>query len=120
VKGEGVGPLSGEGLDEAFSFAIGAGAVGLGAGVFDAEEMADVLEGFGDVTGTVVGEDPLSRDTVLFEPRDGAPKKRGCCGSSFISEHLRIGESRGIIDGDVNVLPTDRACPMKCVRGGSA
>jgi len=75
--------------------------------VFDTEEVTDVLEGFGDVTGAVVGEDLLSPYAVFFEPRDGAAKKRGSCGSSLISEYLRIGEPRGIIDGDVDELPTD-------------
>ncbi len=37
LVGAAVGPLSGEGLDEAFGFAVGLGAVGSGAFVSDAE-----------------------------------------------------------------------------------
>jgi hypothetical protein len=44
--GPGVGPLAGNGLDEAFGFAIGLGSIGPGEEMFEAELVAAGGEGF--------------------------------------------------------------------------
>lgn len=49
VVGTGVGPLAGDGLDEAFGLAIGLGAVGFGEEMLEAELLAGGGKEFGAV-----------------------------------------------------------------------
>jgi len=57
----GVGPLPQRGLDEALGFAVGAGSVGAGAQVADAETTAGNGKEAGIVAGGIVGEDRRMR-----------------------------------------------------------
>ncbi len=49
VVGSGIGPLAGDGLDEAFGLAVGLWAIGSGEEMFKAELMASGGKGFGAI-----------------------------------------------------------------------
>ena len=71
VIGTGVGPFAGDGLDEAFGFAIGLWAIGACEGVFEAEFLAGGGEEFGAVGGAAVSEDAFDGDAVVLVEGDG-------------------------------------------------
>ena len=54
VVGPGIGPLAGDGLDEAFGFAIGLRPVGLGEEMLETELLAGSGEGFGTIGGAAI------------------------------------------------------------------
>jgi hypothetical protein len=60
----GVGPLAGNGLDEAFGLAVGLRAIGFGEEVFEAEFVAGGGEEFGAIGGAAIGEELLDGDAV--------------------------------------------------------
>src|ERR1041385_5802447 len=66
-----VGPLAQGGLDEAFGLAVGAGSVGTGKAVLDAELKAGGAELAGAIAGAVVGEQAADGDAVLGVEGDG-------------------------------------------------
>ena len=47
--------------------------------------------------------------SARLEEGDGA-------GLALVGQDLGVGEARGIVDGDVQVLPADAACPVTCRR----
>ena len=66
-----VGPLAQSGLDEAFSLAVGAGNVGAGEAVLDAELKAGEAKVAGTIARTVVGEQAADGDAVLGVEGEG-------------------------------------------------
>jgi hypothetical protein len=102
-----VGPLAEQGLDEALSFSVGLRAIGAGTQVAQLELLAGGLEPVGDVAGAVVGHDGLDTDAAALEPGDRAFEEAGGGGGSFIGKYLGVGETRGVVDGHVNKLPSD-------------
>ena len=74
VVGAGVGPLAGDGLDEALGLAIGLWAVGSGEAVLEAELEAGGGEEFGAVGGAAVGEEALDVDAMGLVEADGLPE----------------------------------------------
>ena len=50
-----IGPLAGDGLDEAFGLAVGLRAIGFGEEVSEAEFMAGGSEEFGAIGGAAIG-----------------------------------------------------------------
>jgi hypothetical protein len=60
-----------------------------------------------DVAGAIVGHDGLGMDSAVLEPGDRASKE-ACRGwRSFVGQDLSVGQPRGVIDGDMDELPTD-------------
>src|SRR5438445_9360481 len=100
-----VGPAAQEGLDKTFSFSVGAGSVGSGAQVAQAESSAGGGEAAGDVARAVVGHDAGDFDAVAGVPGDEASKEGGSGWGSFVSQDFGIGQTGGVVDGDVNELP---------------
>ena len=67
----GVGPLTGDGLDEAFGLAVGLGAIGFGEEMFEAEFVAGGGEEFGAIGGAAIGEELLDGDAVSGVEAEG-------------------------------------------------
>jgi len=66
-----VSPLAQSGLDEAFGLAVGAGRVGAGEAVADAEFLAGGAKAVGAIAGSVVGEQAANGDVVLSVESNG-------------------------------------------------
>ena len=100
-----VGPFAQHGLDEPFGLAVGAGPVGLGADV--GQPAAGGLGGpqLADIRRAVVGHHLLDRDPALGEPGDRPSQEPDRSGRRLVSKHLDVGESAGVVDGDVHGLP---------------
>ncbi len=104
VVGPGIGPLTGDGLDEAFGLAVSLRAIGFGEEMFEAELMAGGGEGFGAIGGAAIGEDLMDNDAMsgvegeglvqsvedaLESVRQGADKRRrGGSGESMATWRL--------------------------------
>jgi hypothetical protein len=68
-----VSPLAQSGLDEAFGFAVGAGSVGTGEAMADAEFVTGGAKAVGAVAMAIVGEQASNGDAVLgIESNRGA------------------------------------------------
>jgi hypothetical protein len=104
-----VGPLAKQGLDEAFGLSVGFGSIGPGAEMAELESLAGGLELVGDVAGAVVGHDGLDMDAAVVEPTERASEEAGGGRRSLIGEDLGVGHSSGVVDGDMDELPTDAA-----------
>ena len=96
-----------QGADEAFCFPVCLWAVGPSAEVFDAERSAGEGVDGGAVAAAVVGEHPLDLDAVALVEGDGAVEEAGDGGCLLVVEHLGVGETAVVVDGDVDVLPAD-------------
>ena len=100
-----VGPLLQPGLDEALGLAVGAGTLGSGPEVTDPQGRAGGGKAPRAVTGAVVGQDAFDAHPQPVESRDGAPEERGAGHALLVAWDLDVAHARGIIDGDVHVLP---------------
>jgi hypothetical protein len=67
----GIGPLAGDGLDEAFGLAVGLRAIGFGEEMFEAELVAGGGEEFGAIGGAAIGEELLDGDAVSGVEAEG-------------------------------------------------
>src|ERR1051326_4978254 len=100
-----VGPLAQGGLDEAFGLAVGAGSVGTGKAVLDAELKAGGAELAGAIAGAVVGEQAADGDAVLGVEGDGGVQEGDGGFALLVGQHAGEGEAGVIVDGDVQSLP---------------
>lgn len=85
------------------------GAVGTGAEVLDPELSAGKRVHDRDVGAAVVGEQLLDLDPVAAVEADGAAEEAGRSRRFLIRQHLGVGEAAVVVDGDVHVLPAERA-----------
>ena len=67
VIGASVGPLAGDGLDEAFGLAVGLRAIGAGEGVFEAQIAAGLREELGAIGRAAIGEDAADGREIRSE-----------------------------------------------------
>jgi hypothetical protein len=77
----------------------------------DAETADRGGMGFGAIPGDVVGHDALHDDTVLGEPGNRPLQKTSAGRARFVGEDLEIGDPAGVVDGDVDELPTGLVGP---------
>ena|SRR5579884_209646 len=103
-----VGPLAQGSLNEAFGLAIGAGSVGTGEAVLDAELEASGAEVAGAVAGAVVGEQAANGDAVLGIEGDGSTKEDDSSLALLVWKHAGKSEARVIVDGDMQSLPAGK------------
>ena len=96
-----IGPLAGDGLDEALGFAIGLGTIGFGEAVFEAEVLTGGGKELGAISGTAVGEDLLDGDAMGLVEGDGLVAGGQDAGGLFIRKEAGKSDSRMVIDGDV-------------------
>ena len=93
-------------MDEALGLAIGFRCIGPGSDVLETEPFAGSAEGPGFIARSVFGHDALNADAELcvvdhrgFQEGDSAP-----LALAFLD--LGIGDARGVVDADMDVLPT--------------
>lgn len=119
VVGAGVGPFAGEGLDEAFGFAIGLGTIGFGELVSEAEFLAGGGEELGAVGGAAIGEDALNGDAVVLIEGDRLMESGEDAGSLFVWEEAGEGEAGVVVDGDVETFEAGAWVALGFVAGGA-
>ena len=106
VIGSGISPFAGDGLNEAFSFAVGLGTVGSGEAVLNAQLLAGGGEEFGAIGGTAVSEEALDLDAMIAVESDGFAE--GIQGAGDLLVGTKAGKSQAgmVVDGDVERLNT--------------
>ena len=67
VIGSSIGPLAGDGLDEAFGLAISLGSIGFCEVMLEAGLAAGTGKEFGAIGGAAIGEDVLDANAVSLE-----------------------------------------------------
>jgi len=119
VIGTGIGPLAGDGLDKAFGFAIGLGAIRFGEEMCEAELMAGSGEGFGAIGGAAISQELLDFDPVSGVEGDGLVQSVEDARSPFVREQTSEGEARMVIDGDVETFDAGSWVAEGAVAGGA-
>jgi len=99
--GSGVGPLASDGLDEAFGFAVGLGAIRASELVFEAELGTRSGEGMRAIAHAAVGEHALDLHAVEGVEADGLLERGDDAGDLFVGQHAGVGDAGAIVDGDV-------------------
>jgi hypothetical protein len=89
-KGESVRPLSDEGLDEAFGFAVGPWSIGPSSSVFDSEAAARFGEDLRYVAGAIVRKDLFGFDPTGSKPSYGSLKECARCGPFLVFKDFHI------------------------------
>ena len=106
VVGTRVSPLAEGSLDEAFGFAVGAGSVGTSEAQAEAELVTETAKDAGAITGAVVGKQAADGDAEAGIVIDGSLQKSGSGRGLLIGQNLREGDTRMVINGDVDILPS--------------
>jgi hypothetical protein len=119
VIGTGVGPLAGEGLDEAFGLAIGLRAIGTGEEMFEAELEAGGGKELGAIGGAAVGEDGLDGDPMILIEGQGLVEGGQDAGDFFVGEEGGKSDSGVVVDGDVEGLHAGARVAVGTVAGGA-
>ena len=119
VVGAGVGPLAGDGLDEAFRLAIGLGAIRSGETMLDPELAASGGEEFGAVSGAAIREEALDGDAVVLVESEGLVESVQGAGDFFIGEKAGESEARVIVDGDVEGFDAGTGIAVGAITGGA-
>ena len=114
-----VSPLASDGLDEAFSLAIGLGAVRFCEEMLEAELLAGGGKKLGTVSGTTIGEEALDVDAMIGIEADGLEESVEDGGSLFIGEETGESETGVVVDGDVQGLDTGTRVAMRAVPCGA-
>ena len=111
LERHGVGPFPAERLNEPFGLAVGPGGVGPGPDVPEPHGQAGHGELPGDVCRPVVRHDPPALDPLPVEPGDGSGQKADHGGLLLVGQHLHVGEARGVIYCDVDLVVADPIGP---------
>lgn len=119
VVGAGVGPLTGDGLDETFGLAIGLWAVRSGEAMLDAELLAGGGEEFGAVSGAAIGEEALDGDAVVLVESESLMESGEGAGDFFIREQAGESEAGVVIDGDVEGFDAGAGIAVRTIAGGA-
>ena len=114
-----ISPLAGEGLDEAFGFAVGLRAIGSGEEMAEAQLVAGSGEELGAISGTAVGEDALDGDAMILVEGDGLLQGGHDAGDFFIGKEGGKSDSGMIINGDVKGLDARAWVAVGAVAGGA-
>ena len=117
AKGEGVGPLPLQGLDESLSLAVGLWPVGTSLGVLQSELLAHLSKAPCNVAGAIVGQDALDRYSSISKPGSDPFQEALSADGTLVFEDLHVGDSGGVIDGDVGVLPADASVAVLALAG---
>ena len=115
----GVGPLSGDGLNEPFGLAIGLRAIGFGEEVFETEFLAGGSKEFGTIGGASIGENTLDFDAVGGIEVERLLEGVKDTGSLFIREEGGEGETAVVVDGDVEAFNAGTWGAVSAVAGGA-
>src|SRR5258705_712824 len=99
IIGAGVGPLTGEGLDEAFGLAVGLGAIGSSEEMLEAELVAGGGKEFGAIGRTAIGEDGLDGDAMGLIKGEGLLEGGEDAGDFFVGEGGGKSEAGMVLQG---------------------
>src|SRR5215212_9079800 len=102
-----VGPFAQGGLDKALSLAVCLGRIGLGPDVRETEIAAGRAEGLGAIAGTIVGHHASNRDAKVRVVGDRGLEEGDRALLFLVRADLREGHPGGIVDADVDELPSD-------------
>jgi hypothetical protein len=117
--GPGVGPLAGDGLDEAFGLAVCLRAIGFGEEMCEAEFMAGGGEELGAIGGAAIGEELLDGEAVSGVEAEGQVQSLEDALGAFVREETGEGEAGVIIDGDVETFDAGAWVAEGAVTGGA-
>src|SRR6266849_5095040 len=115
----GVGPLVGDGLDEAFGLAVGLRAIGFGEEMFEAEFEAGGGKEFGAIGRAAIGEELLDGDAVSGVEAEGLVQSVEDAGGAFVREETSEGETGVVIDGDVETFDAGAWVAEGAITGGA-
>src|SRR6476469_106869 len=115
--GSAVGPLAEQRLNEPLGLAVGARRVGPDPVMVQLVGATERLHRRGAIGEGVVGHDPADPNAVAAEPGQRAPEERRDLSRALGREDLDVGQTRGIIDGDMDVLPADAPDAVAPVAG---
>lgn len=119
VVGPGIGPLPGDGLDEAFGLAVSLRAIGFGEEMLEAEFVAGGGEEFGAIGGATIGEDLLDFDAVSAIEADRLVQSVEDAGNPFVGEQASEGEAGVVVDGDVETFDAGAGVTEGAIPGGA-
>src|SRR3954468_2259116 len=102
-----VGPFAQGGLDKALGLAICLGRIGLGPDVLETEIAAGRAEGLGAKAGAIVGHHTGNRDAKVRVVGDRRLEEGDRALLLLVREDLREGHAGGVVDADVDELPSD-------------
>lgn len=68
------------------------------------EDMASLDERLGDVRRPVVAHHPAAFDPLAVEPGDSTAEKADHRWILLVGQHLYVGQPRGVIDGDMDLV----------------
>jgi hypothetical protein len=114
-----IGPLAGDGLNEAFGLAIGLRAVGFGEEMFEAEFMTGGGEEFGAVGRAAVGKETLDLDAMSLVEVDSLMESVKNARDGFIGQEAGKGEAGMIVNGDVKAFDAGAAIAQGAIAGGA-
>jgi len=115
----GIGPLAGDGLDEALGLAVGLRAIGFGEEMCEAEFMAGGSEDFGAIGGAAIGEELLDGEAVSGVEAKGQVQSVEDALGAFVREETSEGEAGVIIDGDVETFDAGAWVAEGAITGGA-
>src|SRR3982751_454702 len=102
-----VGPFAQGGLDEALGLAVCLGRIGLGPDVLETEIAAGPAEGLGAIARAIVGHHTGNRDAEVRVVGDRRLEEGDRALLFLVGEDLREGHAGGVVDADVDELPSD-------------
>src|SRR4051794_25099129 len=103
-----VGPFAQGGLDKALSLAVCLGRIRLGPDVLETEIAAGAAEGLGAKAGAIVGHHTGDRDAKARVVGDRRREEGDrALLLLLVREDLREGHPGGVVDADVDELPSD-------------
>src|SRR3954469_12472984 len=102
-----VGPFAQSGLDEALSLAVCLGRIRLGPDVLEAEIAAGAAEGLGAKAGAIISHHTGNRDAKARVVGDRGLEEGDRALLLPVREDLREGHPGGVVDADVDELPSD-------------
>ena len=117
VIGTRIGPFVQRSLDEAFGFAVGSRGVGPSAVMFKPQAVAQSSEAPGLVAGAVIGQQSPELDTQRGIVADCSQQGRAGAVAGFIGINRAEGDSRVVVNGDVDILPAGPGGVLPAVAG---
>ena len=109
LVGFGIGPLPEGSLDEALGFAVGLRAVRASADVSDAKGTEIGGKEFGLIAGAVVAHEALSFNAQRGKVGQGSLEEDDGALGAFIGHDLCKSDAGGVVDGDMDELPSSAA-----------
>src|SRR5438067_6826015 len=119
VVGAGIGPLPGDGLDEALSLAVGLRAVRFGKRVFEPQFLAGCRKEPGAVGAAAIGEHTLYLDAMLGIEAERLMQSSENAGRFLIGQKAGKGQSAVIINGDMETFHSGSRIAVSAIPGGT-